>query len=612
MDVSPDKQNIDQLFGTTTYYIDFYQRQYKWNKEPVEKLLDDVFYKFNDEYKRHECSDIEIDKQIDQYGWYYLNTFVTNKVSGKDYVVDGQQRLTTLSLILMKLRNKAKVIDSQLEGWIDDKIAGRTGYRKNFWMNHEGSIDTLNAIYKNGIIEKPLDDSITSKNLAENYRIISTWIDKELPDDNLKRFDAFVFYFLKRLVLIRLDIIQNDVPMVFEVINDRGVRLKPYEILKGKLLGQIEKAELDALKLNDLWDDLVNDINSIRDDEIDQFFTYYLKSKFADTRAEGRKFDNDYHRAIMGIQALGLDHSEKNVKSFLLNDFQYYASLYSRVRRLRDNFDRDYVYVYYNGLTQMDTQFLLILSACKVNDTEESEKVKCISYEVDRMFCLLHLQRSYDSNLFAAKVYEISVNLRGCKASVIRKTFDKIILSILQSSHGNPELTNIWNYSFFRNVGFDLDKRFLRYVLARVEQYIADNTHMEMKQNLYNLVINRGATNGFHIEHILAENEENHIIFNNDDELFRSERNRLGGLLLMKGADNISSSNELYRDKLKSYANTLYWNETLREDSYKSKLDFTNWITNEGLNFRAMDTFGQKELEERHKLLSELIQRIWI
>ena len=611
MDVSPDKQNIDQLFGTTTYYIDFYQRQYKWGKDPVEKLLDDVFYKFNDEYNRHKESDIDIEKLIDQYGWYYLNTFVTNKVSGKDYVVDGQQRLTTLSLVLMKLRSKAQIIGSPLDGWIDDKIAGRTGYRKNFWMNHEGSIDTLNAIYKNGVIEQPLDDSITSKNLVDNYRIISNWIDRELSDDDIRRFDAFVFYFLKRLVLIRLDIIQDDVPMVFEVINDRGVRLKPYEILKGKLLGQIEKAELDALQLNDLWDGLVNDINAIRDDEIDQFFTYYLKAKFADTRAEGRKFDNDYHRAIMGIQELGLDHNEKNVKSFLMHDFKYYAGLYNKIRRLRDNANNDYIYVYYNGLTQMDTQYQLVLSACKVNDPEESEKIKAISYEVDRMFCLLHLQRSYDSNMFAIRVYEVSVKLRNCNALEIRPIFDETLLSILQTTHGNSELTNVWNYSFFRNVGFDLDKRFLRYVLARIEQFIADNTHMEMKQNLYNLVINRGATNGFHIEHILAENEENHRMFNNDDELFRSERNRLGGLLLMKGADNISSNNEPYVDKLKSYANTLYWNETLRQDSYKSKLDFTKWIAAEGLDFHAIDSFGQSELEERHKLLSELIKRIW-
>ena len=41
------------------------------------------------------------------------------------------------------------------------------------------------------------------------------------------------FYFLQRLVLINLNVEKTEVPMVFEVINDRGVRLKPYEILKG-------------------------------------------------------------------------------------------------------------------------------------------------------------------------------------------------------------------------------------------------------------------------------------------------------------------------------------------------------------------------------------------
>ena len=47
MDVTPDKQNLDMVFANTTYYIDFYQRQYKWTVEPVNRLLDDIFYKFN-------------------------------------------------------------------------------------------------------------------------------------------------------------------------------------------------------------------------------------------------------------------------------------------------------------------------------------------------------------------------------------------------------------------------------------------------------------------------------------------------------------------------------------------------------------------------------------
>ena len=611
MEVNPDKQNLDQLFGTTTYYIDFYQRQYKWSKDPVEKLLEDIFYKFNNEYKKFELSDIDIEHQIDHYSWYYLNTYVTNTVKGKDYVVDGQQRLTTLSLILIKLRLKAKEIDSELIDWIDTKIAGKSGYKRNFWMNHENSLQTLQSIYKNGIIESPLEDNITAKNLVENYKIISSRIDAELLNSDIKRFDAFVFYFIKRLVLIRLDIEQTEVPMVFEVINDRGVRLKPYEILKGKLLGQIDKNELEELKFNDIWDDTVWKINSMHEDEIDQFFIYYLKAKFANTRAEGRRFDNDYHRTIMNISDLDLDHNPRKVKSFLLNDFLYYANLYYKIRQYRENYNSDYRFLYYNGLTQMDTQYQLIISSCLINDTEEDAKIKTISKQVDRLFCLLQLQRSYDSNTFSNKIYELSSNLRNCHAEDIPSIFDGFLLNILQTTNGHAELSEVWNYSLFKSVGYDLDKRFLRYILARVELYIAEHTNMEMKQNLYNLVINRGATYGFHIEHILAENDENYKIFDNDEELFRAERNRLGALLLMKGPDNQSSNNETYSNKLKSYANTLYWNETLREDSYKSKLDFTRWIKSENLNFRYMNVFGKEEVEERHRLLFEIIKRLW-
>ena len=100
MDVQPDRQNIDKLFSNTTYYIDFYQRQYKWTDEPVKRLLDDVFYKFNEESAKHKNSGLPLDQVVGKYGWYYLNTYVTNKVDGKLYVVDGQQRLTTLTLIV--------------------------------------------------------------------------------------------------------------------------------------------------------------------------------------------------------------------------------------------------------------------------------------------------------------------------------------------------------------------------------------------------------------------------------------------------------------------------------------------------------------------------------
>ncbi|WP_042355649.1 DUF262 domain-containing protein [Bacillus rubiinfantis] len=612
MDVTPDKQNIDKVFSGTTYYIDFYQRQYKWTDEPVKRLLDDIFFKFNIEYERYKDNDTALEKLVERYSWYYLNTYVTNNIEGKIFVVDGQQRLTTLTLILIKMKHAAKVFESELEPWISSKIAGQSGFRKEFWMNHEQHKSTISGLY-NGKELDEIDTSsgITAENMVANYKVISTYLDKNL--DEKHKFETFVFYFFKRLVLINLNVEQTDVPMIFEVINDRGVKLKPYEILKGKLLGQIDKDELDALQLNELWEHQVNQINDIFDDEIDEFFIYYLRAKFATTVSEARKIDQSYHRTIfLGNmeQELKLQYNPKAVKTFLQQEFNYYTDLYYRVLTYYREPHEDFIHVYYNSLTDMDSQFLLILSACRLHDPEEDEKIQLISREVDRLFSLLQLQKSYDSNEFNETIYQISTDIRDLELVKIKDVFTKYLLQMISSARG-VETDNPISYSFFKDTGIELNKRFKRYLFARIEQFIASNTKMNMKHSFYDLVANTGAVNGFHIEHILADNKENLAAFGDDRDLFERERNRLGGLLLLKGKDNISSNNETYKKKLKTYANTLYWNETLREDCYKSKIDFTTMINKFNLNFRPMNQFGPDELEERHKLLFSLITIIW-
>ena len=610
MDVSPQNENIDTLFSNTTFYIDFYQRQYKWTEAPVKRLLDDVFYKFWEEHKRFVDSDEESETLIHKYSWYYLNTYVTNidRNSNKTYIVDGQQRLTTLSLILIKLMHLADQFnEKELKQWISTKIVGWSGKKKNFWMNHEGHQATLDALYNNEA-EIPTNSGISAHNMAANYKLISDRLDEELIDH--KKYERFVYYFMYRLIIIKLNVEQTNVPMVFEVINDRGVRLKPYEILKGKLLGQIDKTELENLKLNELWDGQVEKLNKCADEAINQFFIYFLRSKFVNT-ASNKKFDRDYHRAIFSDTSLDLEHNAVNVKKFLKEDFLYYTNLYCKLLQCANNYSKEFEHVFYCKLTDMGQVYMLIMSACTVNDPEEDMKIKTVAYNLDKLFCLLQLQRAHESNGFNQMTYAINEQIRNKSADAIAEVFEKAILKILGDRYSNTTITSVYNYGYFRETGIDCGKRFIRYFFARVELFIAQNTKTGMRYNLYDLVVNTGSTNGFHIEHILADNDTNRKLFNNDPDRFQSERNRLGGLLLLKGKDNISSNNEEYSDKLKSYANTLLWNETLRQDSYKSHIDFSKWISDTGLNFRPMDTFGPDELEERQKLLFEIVKYIW-
>ena len=325
---------------------------------------------------------------------------VTNVVGGRVYVVDGQQRLTTLSLILMKLRHLAKQHSSELAGWIDRKIAGQSGFKQDFWMNHVGHKATQQALY-DGIHSKSIvvSSGITAQNMVRNYEVIDKHLNGELQSKH--RFETFAFYFMHRLVLINLSVEQTDVAMVFEVINDRGVRLRPYEILKGKLLGQIDKIELDKENFNGLWEIQVSATNAFKEDELDDFFRFYLKSKFATTRKGGQRFDGDYHRAMFEPDLnkhLGLLHSPTKVKAFLKGSFTYYTNLYVKLR-LAYNKDQNVLRgVYYCYLLDLDAPFHLVLSACVLNDPDEDQKIRVVSDELDRYFSLLQLQSAYDSN----------------------------------------------------------------------------------------------------------------------------------------------------------------------------------------------------------------------
>jgi uncharacterized protein with ParB-like and HNH nuclease domain len=614
MEIQPEKQNIDQTFSTTVYFIDFYQRDYKWTSEPVTRLLDDVFYQFDEVYDKH--ADLEPKKENinARYPWYYLNTYVTNSIDGRVFVVDGQQRLTTITLILLKLLSKAKTLNSKTTGWLERKIAGYSGSELEFWMNHVRHKQVFEGLMA-GVDPSTIDQStgVTAANMIKNYNTISDRLDESLTSQH--RFETFVHYFLLRLVLINLAVDSKHVPMVFEVINDRGVRLKPYEILKGKLLGQIDKVELDKGNYNELWENCLKSVNKFKDDEIDNFFRYWLKAKFSNARKDGQRFDGDYHREMFksDINAqLKLDHNPIEVKVFLKDTFQYFSNLYAKLWAMSKGENDSAPAVYFNSLNELDSQYMLALSACKVHDPEESLKLKLVSEGIDRLFTLLQLQGAYDSNEFAILLFTISAEIREQPASIIPETFDKHLLLQLSEKRA-VQVQAAFNYNLFKPISIDrLNTRFTRYIFGRVEMLLAEGMRLKIKLPLKELVTSRGAKTGFHVEHILSRNDENYALFDHDEEKFEQERNRLGGVLLLKGKDNISSNNEIFAKKLKSYANTLYWNETLREDTYQSKLDFRAFIKAHALNFKHYEQFGPVELEERHKLLFELISLIWV
>jgi uncharacterized protein with ParB-like and HNH nuclease domain len=631
-DISPSHQNLDGVFASTNYRVDFYQREYKWEKPQVQQLLDDIFFKFDQTYP--EKTDRQSGKSlVQEFPWYYLNTFITNEDEGDVYVVDGQQRLTTLSLILIKLRHLAEefVLSSSLQDWVRSRIAGPSGEGYKFRMGHGKRAEPMEALFEGERPDYDPADRLTAANIISNYEEISDYLDERLfgeeaPEvnfDDAHRLKTFTYYFLYRLVLVRLDVQQTDVPMVFEVINDRGVRLDPHEILKGKLLGRIDKAEVPPY--NETWEDYVGTLDA--EDEADSFFRTYLKSRFAESRDEGRTFDGDYQRVIYDepyssqlpfTQRENRPKAVQGVKEFVREELTYYVDLYRRVQHLANNLDEEFAHVYYNGrLNDMNMQVLLILAACERHDEREDEKIQRVAYEFDRFYTLLQLNNAYDSNRFNDFVYLIRNDIEGADPEGYRDVFEERLLEMINEQR-DAEQASPFSYASFRQVGYqNLNTRFLRYFLGRVEKFIANVASPEEnnvgESKMYNLVRNTGSVNGHHVEHILSRNDENMSFFE-DEEEFEQERNRLGGLLLLRGEDNEKSGPEPYSKKLKTYMNragTTNWSQSLNPDVHHNNSGLDRLKEDYNLNVKPYETFDKEALHERTRLLFEMTKIIW-
>jgi hypothetical protein len=607
VEILPDRQNIDSVFDGTVYHIDFYQRQYKWTEEQTETLLDDLFHMFDSAYDEEAPAKRGV---VEDYPWYYLNTYITNRSEeGNVYIVDGQQRLTTLTLILIKLMHLAKEagLDENKVGLVRKKVADSNWEGETFWMGPGSREDILRELYE-GTLPEYDESDVTAENMATNYgEVIDAYLGDELSTKH--RLESFILYFLYRVVLVNLNVRKTDVPMVFEVINDRGVRLDPHEILKGKLLGQIHKTEVE--KYHEIWKNHVEELDA--DDQADDFFETYLKARFAEDRDDGQRFNDEYQRLLFQDEfndELHFRNDAGAVKQFIEDELTYHVDLYNRVDTLADDYHDDYPHVRFNRLNRMGGQSILILAACEQGDPEGERKIEVISQEFDRLYTLLQLNSAYDSNRFADTIYDIRPELSDTPIEDYRDVFNHYLFSLIEEQRGaRPD--SPFNYRYFRSLGYDnLNQGFIRYFLTRIEKFISDGIGRDMQDSYWNLIRSYGKKKGYHIEHILGHNPENEAKFE-DEEEFEQERNRLGGLLLLKGRNNQSSGNEPYEKKLKTYAGTLYWNQSLDSGFYKSKLNHEDFFDRYDLDFHSVDDFDKDAIKYRTRLLFEMAKIIW-
>ena len=228
---------------------------------------------------------------------------------------------------------------------------------------------------------------------------------------------------------------------------------------------------------------------------------------------------------------------------------------------------------------------------------------------------LLRLNGAYDSNSFQEISLNLNNEIHGKSIEQYRAIFNNVLRNAIGERRNKENISSLLDYTTFKSMGYhNIEKRALRYFLARVEKFLCDGLKQSMQDSVEYISTKTGYKTGYHIEHILSHNETNRNFFDSEEE-FEINRNQLGGLLLLKDADNISSGNEEYADKLKTYSAGLVWGHTLCDDYHHINTNlesFNNELCSKcGNKINSISTFDKTALEQRNKLLYDIVKVIW-
>ena len=204
--------SIEDLFNDSnvTYEIPIYQRNYAWEKDEIAALIQDV------------CNAMEKGSKT-----YYIGTLVSFDKGDRVYeIIDGQQRLTTIYLILKVLGCSPK---------------SRLSYRAR-----KKSDKTLQTLDSTAAMNK--DNGIIA-----GYRYAKNAIKNEVSD----QITNFTDYFLKNVHIIHYQVPRDiDLNHYFEIMNSRGEQLEMSEIIKARLMEKLSDANMPAFSR--IWECVSN------------------------------------------------------------------------------------------------------------------------------------------------------------------------------------------------------------------------------------------------------------------------------------------------------------------------------------------------------------------
>jgi len=601
---------VSELLKQKKYQVDYYQREYRWETKHVEELITDLSDRFLVYY------DPQHDRETDgpKYGHYFLGPIILSQKNGKLFIVDGQQRLTTLTLILIFLKHLQEEVGVERPVTLDDYISSEVRGKQSFNLQVPDREMAIRAIFNN----EPFDftNEIESvQNIVSRYQDIEELFPEELNEKHALL--LFVDWFLFNVDLVEIVAYSDEEAYtIFETMNDRGLNLTPTEMLKGYLLTNMESDELKA-QANELWKKRLLELMEIHKDEEADFFKAWLRAKYANsvrarrkgsTNQDFEKIGTEFHRWVREQKRqIGLNLSSE-YWDFVNSLFDKYSRQYIRIRRYSKAYTPGFEPIYYNSYNNFTLQYPLLLSPIRRDDEIDiiDKKIRLVSTYLD--LYIAHRAVNYLTLTYSSQVYSMALLMMGIRNMTVNELYNYLMEKASEFSgyfDGVPDTGRKGIPGFGLN---QWSKRYIRYILARITAYVETQSEMEDRFIEYT---SHQVKKPYEIEHIWADHYERHRDeFENAGD-FTDYRNRIGGLLLVPQGFNQSYNDLKYTDKLPYYLEQNLLARSLHSQAYERNPGFDRFISESGLPFKPFPEFKKEQMEYRTTLYKQICELIW-
>ncbi len=589
-------KTVRELLKGVKYSIDSYQREYKWHEKQIKELLDDLSEKFLEEYQS-----VHPRKKVADYPHYFLGSIIISRKESTGFIVDGQQRLTSLTLLLILLRNLQK--DRADKVIVDELIFSEQYGQKSFNIDVDERVLAMEALYDGQPIDVT-DRTESVQNLIARYCDLEDNFPDELREHALP---YFADWLLENVHLVEITAYADeDAYTIFETMNDRGLSLSPTDMLKGYLLANIDESKRTSA--NARWRDRIRELNEAGKEVESDCLKAWLRSQYA-TKIRERKrgakpedFDRigtEFHRWLReAANTVGLEQSEDYYR-FIDRDFDFYSRQYLRLMEASETLVPNLAHVLYNAQLGFTLQDMLLLAPLHPDDSKAiiDQKMALVARYLDILLAWrLWNFRSIAYSTMQYAIFRVMFDIRGLDT-------DSLALKLHESLSKEDQ-----NFTSNDHLRMHQQNRYpLHRILARLTDYVETQSGQPSRYLEY---VGEGKTR-YEVEHIWADHAERHTEEFPHPADFTEHRNRIGGLLLLPKSFNASYGDLPFADKLPHYNTHNLLARSLHPQCYEHNPGFLRFVQQSGLPFSPMTIFKKDNLEARSLLYRQIAERIW-